>query len=113
MSKLGTSCKLLKAQVPFVVDQLSQRASNLSVTVTFPFTSAVTHLTNLNFLNVLKFQKQGRNVVHWSHDILHHKRKDKKVHKNLKQQKQSPFVPNNASVSNSVLIFRKNNFHCW
>ena len=56
--------------VPFVVDQLSQTASNLSVTVTFTFTFAVTHLTNLNFLNVLKFQKQGTNVVHWSHDIF-------------------------------------------
>lgn len=67
MPQPGTSCKLLKATVPFVVDQMSQGARNLSVTVTFTFTSAVTYLTNLNFLNVLEFQKQGRNVVHWSH----------------------------------------------
>jgi hypothetical protein len=54
MPKHNISHKLLKATLPYVVDELSPTASNLSVTVTFTFTYAVTHLTNFNFLKVLK-----------------------------------------------------------
>lgn len=93
MPKPGTSCKLLKATDSFIVDQLSQRDSNLSVTVIFTFTSAVTHLTSLIFLNVLKFQKEGRNVVHWSHDIFTTNEETKKSITIYNSKSKAPLCP--------------------
>ena len=70
MPKPGTSCKLLKATVPFVVDQLSQRASNLSVTVMFTFTSAVTHLKKLGLFKCTEVSETRKKCGSFGHMIF-------------------------------------------